>query len=559
MKKIFSIISIFTAALCSLALISCEDLLKEESHTDIEKDGYMKDTNESEVVLLGAYRRTVEQGTYAYTLSCLLNLGTDEAKSEGKESTNWREIPTNSHNPSNAQIAQTWQHLYKMVYSANDFIEQQSAAMVKYNYGEVQTRLAEVFIAEARALRAMAYFELVRRFNDVILMKTTADSYKPNHEFVQADPNEVYAFIEADLKHAATVLPWADADDIRSSNAYRFSRGAALGLLAKVYATWAGYPLYKSEKWGDALSAARQVVESGHHSLLPDFEDLWENTCNGVWDSRESLIEISFYAPTVTGTSSEDPVGRIGKWNGVRTTSVAGVRGRNAGNWRVVVPFTVEWEKQTGDKRFKLSIADYCHGYSSKSFSTDEDVYYFDLVSNPTEEKLLKQRENFTPAKWDTEKYVLPHNYLINDDNSNINWYFLRYADVLLLYAEALVESGGSAAEALEAVNIVRRRAYGDTDHDLKGLSGDDLRQAIRDERKYELAFEGHRKQDLIRWGIYYETIVQTAIDVANLYDGGTFTMRENTVKGRHEMLPIPQREIDLMENVHQNDWWAEL
>jgi len=556
---------LYTLAVAALLLqtAGCSDMLEEESRTDIAKKGYMRTAAESEYVLLGAYRSTVATGAYAYCLSCLLNLASDEAKTEGQESTSWREIPTNAHNPSNAQISQTWQALYAMIYNANDFIEHQTAAVGKYDYSDSDRALAEIYVAEARSLRALAYFELVRRFNDVVLMKCTADSGKRNDEFVQADPNDVYAFIEEDLLAAASVLPWADADNMRSDNSFRFSRGAALGLLAKVYATWAGYPLWRTEKWSDAATAARAVVESGHHSLLPDFSMLWENTCNGVWDPRESLIEISFYAPTITGTSSEDPVGRIGKWNGVKALMLEGVRGANAGNWRVTISFNDKWSKQTGDKRYAISVADYKYGNNSTS-NPDLDVpgkiKYFDLItkSKPTESDYMKQREFFTPAKWDTELYVQPHNYLINNDYSNINWYVLRYADVLLLYAEALVESGGSAAEALEAVNIVRRRGYGDSEHDLKGLSGDALRQAIRDERAYELAFEGHRKQDLIRWGIYYETIVETGNEIVNLYESGTYAVRRHTVKERHEMLPIPQRELDLMENLHQNRWWAE-
>lgn len=72
--------------------------------------------------------------------------------------------------------------------------------------------------------------------------------------------------------------------------------GAALGLLSKVYATWAGYPIYDESKWEEAAKTARTLIESGKHALLSDYEQLWKNTCNGVWDPTESLIEISFYS-----------------------------------------------------------------------------------------------------------------------------------------------------------------------------------------------------------------------------------------------------------------------
>ena len=76
--------------------------------------------------------------------------------------------------------------------------------------------------------------------------------------------------------------------------------------------------------------------------MLSDFEQLWKNTCNGVWDDEESLIEVSFYAPTVTGVSANDPCGRIGKWNGVQASGIRSVR--NAGNWRVIPTFLRDWK-----------------------------------------------------------------------------------------------------------------------------------------------------------------------------------------------------------------------
>ena len=79
--------------------------------------------------------------------------------------------------------------------------------------------------------------------------------------------------------------------------------------MTKVYATWAGYPVHDTSKWENAAKTAKILVESGKHHLLSDFEQLWKNTCNGVWDDEESLIEVSFYAPTVTGVSAKDLCG----------------------------------------------------------------------------------------------------------------------------------------------------------------------------------------------------------------------------------------------------------
>ena len=396
----------------------------------------------------------------------------------------------------------------------------------------------------------------------------------------QDDPVEVYEQIEKDLLYAIDVLPYATDDNLRSSNDFRFSKGAALGLLTKVYCTWAGYPLYDETKWESAVETAKTLVDSGKHSLLTTgtnadsgFEQLWYNTCNGIWDPTESLIEISFYSPTSTASGAR--LGRIGKWNGVLAENIRGIR--NAGNVRVVAPFVQNWADRANDLRVELSVANYRYRDESKtkydlnSSAKNGNIAYdetqMETAFSESAENSLKNRyaRNLTPAKWDTEKYVQDANYLVDQNSSNINWYVLRYADVLLLYAEALNEvNQGPNAVAYECVNMVRRRGFGyplnqTSDADLAtGMGYEEFRQAIRDERGYELAFEGQRRQDLIRWGIYYETVMQTAQAMEDYVEGGSsvYIAAQFTQKGKHELLPIPQRDIQLMPKYVQNPGW---
>lgn len=169
------------------------------------------------------------------------------------------------------------------------------------------------------------------------------------------------------------------------------------------------------------------------------------------------------------------------------------------------------------------------------------------------------------PGKWDTEEYVKDANCLVDGNMSNINWYILRYADVLLLYAEALNEwRQGPTDDAYAAVNAVRRRGFNlpigtaSSASDLSGLSYGQFQKAIRDERAYELAFEGHRRQDLVRWGIYYESIKQTAQDLTDWYVDGEnyYVCSQYTQKDKHELLPIPLQELDIMPQFKQNSGW---
>lgn len=537
--------------LTTLFVQTCD--LKEHSYTEAGKDNYLNNATEAETVLMGIYQHMEKEGMYGYHLSLLFTISSDIAQCEGSATSAFRVIPTNTHTASLNEISVSWQELYSGIYDANDFIETVSQRME--NWDDANRALATVYLAEARSLRALYYFELLRWWGNVPLVRTTAESRQDASQYRQAAPEAVFAFIENDLKWAADHLPWASDDTLRSHGEYRFSKGAVLGLLSKVYCTWAGSPVKDTSKWADAADAARRVIISGKHDLNPDFEALWRNTCNGVWEPMESLIEVSFYSPTALNSS--DPTGRIGKWNGVSATAVAGVRGRNAANWKVVYPFVKEWMTHD-DPRLWLSVANYKYGHASGGVTvTDGYITYEETAGSTSEDRLNRQRQLFTPAKWDTEKYVSSANALINNDKSNVNWYVLRYAEVLLLYAEAVNEATGPTAEAVQAFNKVRRRAFGDTEHDLPlTISQDVFRDAIRHERAYELCFEGHRKQDLIRWGIYYQTIMETAQKVADWYPEGNYTVARYTIEGKHELMPIPQRECDLMKGIQQNDAW---
>ncbi|MDH6308909.1 hypothetical protein M2451_001633 [Dysgonomonas sp. PFB1-18] len=564
MKKIIYYILIPAMLMLSAA---CSDFLDEESKTEIDKNKYMNNASEAEIVLLGVYRGMVPDGVYGYYLSILFNLGTDIAQVEGSSNERFRIIPTNSFSANQAEVQSTWSALYNGIYNANDFLEGVEAK--KGGYDEDDQALAQIYIAEARALRALYYFELVRRFGNIALMTNTAMSFQHPSTFVQEDPVKVYEFIEQDLLFASENLPYAVDKSIRNNNSYRFSKGSALGLLAKVYATWAGYPIKDESKWEKAAKTAEILITSGKHKLLNDYEQLWKNAGSGEWDADESLIEVSFYSPTAAAGSS-DPIGRIGKWNGVKTTMVEGVRGSCAGNVKVVHTFVLDWREYQEDLRRDISIANYQYNddkklYAQGASDTPEQAEISD--ADPT--KKQKEKQNYTPAKWDIEKYGSQSNKLINNDKSNVNWYVLRYSDVLLLYAEAVNEwKKGPTAEAYDAINMVRRRGYGlpvdvaSSVSDLPdGLDESGFCEAVRKERAFELAFEGHRRLDLIRWGIYYETVKATALRLGEWWTGGTapnyvVATPGYTTKGKHELFPIPQRDMDIMSQFKQNPLW---
>lgn len=584
MKK--EIIAIIAAA---VLVPSCS--LDENLYTYIDESTYITDAASARNVLFGLYRNLCSLDLYGDRLSIVYDLPTDIAKVDGNSLVNNRDFCCNAHTASNSWVQNTWRYAYNTIYNANDFMEKVASA--RSRIPEDDQAAVDVYVAEARVIRALMYFELVRNWENISLFTTTAQSRLHPSTFRQEDPETVYGFIETELREAAEVLPWATEDNIRTDNSFMISKGSALGLLARVYVTWAGYPLLDTDKWTDAKEVCEEIITSGKHGLLADYEELWRNACNSVWNPTESLFEISFYSPMISSSGANNCSGYIGKWNGVYVVTNTSPLVRVDARYRAVTTFAARWPDIENDRRFYLSMADYYYeGTDKLGYSEEDNRWYeesgidgirkvyrvgygrykvdFTDANSPVGETLAKDayKDGLYVAKWDLTKYQAAGDQLSDGNLSNAHWYLIRYSDVLLMYAEAVNEISGPTSEAYNAVNMVRRRGYGldvnstePTIADLAtGMGQEEFRQAIRDERAYELCFEGQRKQDLIRWGIYYDTIVQTGIDLDNwrsqFYDN--YLAATYTIEGRHELQPIPQRELDLMPLYEQNTGWKE-
>ncbi len=567
MKKI---LFFFLAAVMAMSTVSCS--LDEKVYTQTD-ESYIVDADMAETLLYGLYRKLGVDGIYRMNLPFLFNLPSDESKTEGSSLTAHRAEGSNAFGTTSSYVQQTWQALYSAIYDTNYFIEM--IARKAPAFTEKDQQKAALFLAEAHAIRGLLYFELVRWFGNVPLVISTSESDKPADQFKQAAPVDVYVQIEKDLKYAVDNLPYAADDAVRKNTAFRISKGGALGLLTKVYATWAGYPLNDESKWKLAADTAKELIESGQHSLLSDFDQLWKNSGSNTWDPKESLLELSYWSPLTTNESS----GRVGNTNGVRCIA-GGLRNGNHGHnvfYYFHPTFLTGWKDYKMDKRFAITYADYQYKSTGKEMFCLKTV---DGVKNSPVSFLMAWEGThpdwneswrtiysyrLTNRKWDTEVYVPDENYQVDNNYTNVNWYLLRYSDVLLLYAEALNEvNKAPTAEAYEAVNMVRRRGFGlnvtmsSADADLQsGLSYEEFQKAIRDERAWELAGEGHRRQDLVRWGIYYETVIDTYSNLGSWYMtapdyflGGIYTKKD-----KHELLPIPQREVDLC-GFKQNPGW---
>lgn len=347
--------------------------------------------------------------------------------------------------------------------------------------------------AEAKFMRAYAYFNLVRSFGEVPLINfkvaTAAEANIPKSTVAQ-----IYAQIDADLQEAATTLPvsW------ESQFIGRLTKGAANALRAKTY-------LYR-QNWGAALAAAKEVINSGRYSLHPNYSMIFREEGE---NSSESIFEIqAHYTPTQNF--------------GIQYATVQGVRG--AGNW------DLGWGWNTPTQ----SLA---NAFEANDPRKDATLLYSGQVNTPYNELVPPATAVVPRPYWNKKVYTNPA--VRQQVNSRfgqwMNLRVIRYADVLLMAAEAATELGGTQniTDALGWLEMVRARARSGapagTLPRVTTTNQGELRNAIRHERRVELGMENERFFDLVRWGIAQQV----------------FQAHGKTFEPRDRYLPIPQPEID--------------
>lgn len=396
--------------------------------------------------------------------------------------------------PDNGLVNTIWTGYYDAITKCNQVLHQ--VAIDSVNTPDLIKMRAK---GEARFLRAYCYFTLERFFGNVPIVDTILSVGESN--VPQSSPSEVYAFIEQDLLFAASVLPtkW----DSRFIG--RATSGAAHGILAKVY-------LYE-KKWEQAMAQAEIVINSGVYDLNTPYDDIFTESGE---NSSGSIFEIQCYSDANHPTEY-----------GSQYAQVQGVRGApgwdNLG-WGLNVPaMDLVNAYETGDPREKSTIL-YC--------PSPEPTRYGEIF--PVEPNPRYNMKVYTnPAKRDAVGRMAGY---------WVNIRVLRYADVLLMYAEAANELG-QTDQVLEKLEWVRARARNGDNSVLPEITETNqnaLRDIIRHERRIELAMEDQRFFDLVRWGIAGPVLNSAGIS--------------NFVPSRDKWLPIPQLQIDLSKGkLHQN------
>jgi len=315
-------------------------------------------------------------------------------------------------------------------------------ALSELSDSEIEEAAKSNFEGQLKFMRAYYYFQLVQGFGDVIIITEPITSPDEAYTYSRSPATEVYTLIESDLNSAASLLP------VNQSIAGLVTKGAALSLLGKVYLT--------KKQYGDAVNTLKQVLPLGY-SLLTDYSYLWDGAHK---NSTESIFEVQFQADT-----------DVGEWSGF----IYNFYPRES--YGAVIPFTNAsgggWNIPTLD-----IISAYEEGDLRKEASLKEGY-----INNDGEWVAVPY----------IYKYFQPHNV---QGRPGANWPVLRYADVLLMLAEAINEESGPTSEAYGYVNALRDRAGLDP---LSDLDKNSFKIAVLKERRIELAFENHRWYDLKR------------------------------------------------------------
>jgi hypothetical protein len=400
-----------------------------------------------------------------------------------------------THIPTEGNLSRWWNTLYEGIKRTNVVIE-------KVPVIQMSQSLRNRYIGEAMFLRALFYFDLVRAWGGVPIVTTTT----PSKDLKRSSADQVYDLIESDLQAAIEFLP--EKSDYDANDVGRASKGAAKGLLAKVF-------LFEKD-FVNAEKYALEAINSGQYDLEPNFEDAnSEKGRHGV----ESIFEIGAL-PFESLQSGGD-----------QYANVQGVRGNPNRGWGFNRPTqNLQNSFEPGDPRLQSTVI-----YLGEVL---DGITILGDGATPDETKDVNgnviEKECYNQKVW-TAGDDVPTQF-------NHNRRILRYADVLLIAAEAL-NKNNKASQALVYLNKVRKRARAANAGilaDIVDTNMPSLDNVIFDERRHELAMEGHRLWDLIRTGRAPAVLGPLGF-----------------VSGKHELLPIPQSEIDLSQGrIEQNPNW---
>jgi hypothetical protein len=488
MKKYSISKKIMILLVTSFFAVSCgDDFVQEARLYSIDSETYFNTEEEYNKALIAAY--DLLQSSYVNVL--MGEIASDNTLSGGESATDvigYQQVDDMTHTSQNSEIRNVWNFMFAGVQRANYILEFKD---------KIDFQGKNKIIAEARFLRAYYHFELVKWFGGIPLKGDARFKLGDEKSIPRSSVTDVYKSIEDDLKLAIEDLP------IVASQTGRVTKGAAQALLGKAY-------LFQN-KFLEASNVLDPLITAANYSLVSNYNTIFENSGE---NGAESVFEIQYTDAEGAG------FGCLQCSEGNVAVGFSGIRNYNGPLFDSGFSFNVPTQAaynayEIGDNRRDVAIL---------------NIVTFAAANNATYGIGYKHtgffNRKYLPRKGDQN---LGDQNLTNPNN----YRSIRYADVLLMAAEAFNRGGISDVKARTYLNLIRRRAFGDLNHDISS-SGAALTDFILAERRLELMGEGHRFFDLVRTN---KTQAITG-----------FT------QGKNELFPIPIEEIQFSNgNWQQN------
>lgn len=490
MKKI----KIITSFMLTILFWGCSEILEPEQYGSLSVDQYFIDSNSAAAAMNACYQSLSTEGCYKRSLWLVGDVASDDTY-YGEE-----DLDGLVGRPNNWTMTELWRDHYRGIYRCNVLLNRIEGVTFK----ESQAGLKNLYIGQAKFIRALLYFNLVRLFGDVPLI--TKEIMSPEESYLPRDPsNAIYNQIIADAKDAATLLPDQYGNIPNTENISqekgRATKGAANMLLASVYLTL--------KDFSSAKEMALAVFSK--YSLLSNYGDLFAKPYVGNSNTypdentSESIFEVQFGDQNGRGSNMTWLMGpQSWEGTGLRWNRPTDQFNMDANNPVGYNGKGLVQEFETGDKRAIVL-------YSTTS-TTD-----------------LNGSTNL-PWKF-CGKYLVRTK---NNNNTPSNYPVFRYAETLLILAEAENELNGPGS-AYQYINPLRQRAGLS---DFSGLSKDSFREAVYKERRIELCFEAKRWFDLVRTG-RMKSVMTSHLG--------------KSIGDHQNIFPIPQAEIDVNPLLTQN------
>ena len=477
----------------------CNNYLTEVPQDFFSPDNFPSTEDDLRIALAGIdtwYTNGANQPYFIRGWPMLTEVPSDQTINQTTSDSRY-EQDTFTANSSNEWLWRVWRQVYGASAQANTLIERIPQMTA------VPQAVKDRYLGAALYHRAFNHFNAVRVWGSVPLDTVAVKDFSTVSSVTRAPIPDIYASIVADLTRAATLLPlkWPDAltpDDGRPT------RGAANAMLADAYMNMSG-ALVQENHWADAAAAAKAVIDSKAYSLVPNFGDLWlVNNKNGP----EHIYSIQFEGLILNLFTVQS-----------RPSGIGAEAGFNY--WYSTPEFMATFSDSDARKKptFLTTVTVGTTTYSYTTFGNKKPRF-----PNPMP---------YYGKFYDDGG----HSINLNAKRSDLNWPIYRYAEVLLIFAEAENEAVGPDVDAYAAINLVRARAKLPP---LAGLTQDTFRDAVHQERSWELAFESKRLFDLKRWGLY-TTVV------------GADVVSKIGWKATNLWAAIPQHEIDINPGIVQN------